>query len=166
MKQKIARITFIVIICLLGVIGALATTVYTNPSTAKSIDGRVAEVKCLSVVETIPHDGTTTTGQYVMTDEIHGFLYRVVLAETFDTTVGDTAFTMSVTDNHGIVLFTKTDCDCNAMPYSYAMTEAASDANLFYPVPVAGPLTFDVSAVGANTLTSVSWYLYYTENPR
>lgn len=163
MKQKIASIAFIALICVLGVIGAVASVSYDN--TGKSVDGRVAEVKCLSVTETIPHDGATTSGQAVMTDEIHGFLYRLVLSETF-TTPGDVAFTMSVTDNHGIVLFTKTDCDCNAMPYSYALTEADSDANFFYPIPVAGPLTFDVSAVGANTMSTVSWHLYYTENPR
>lgn len=89
---------------------------------------------------------------------IYGFLDRIVI----DSAGTDTTYSVILQDDHGITLFTKTDCSSASEPYSYILTEADVDGNVFPGIPVGGACTLEIANIDDATATAITVTIYYT----
>jgi len=77
-----------------------------------------------------------------------GALQRIVISgEPYDVNHHDTDFTVTLKDDAGATLFTKTDCNSVALPYNYAVTLADTAGDLHCGALVSGPLTLEIQDV-------------------
>jgi len=82
---------------------------------------------------------------------VTGTLERIaILAPPSDANHSETDFTVTLKDDLGLTLFTRTDCNSLVMPYNYALTSADKAANLYPGIAVSGPLTLEIEDVNSS----------------
>jgi len=88
--------------------------------------------------------GTADVGdQSLASDPLYGHVQRIVI----ESTGTDTAWGVTLTDAHGITLFTKADLSSASEPYSYAIHIDDLNGDPHWGVPVHGALTLATANV-------------------
>jgi hypothetical protein len=137
MGRKIILILFVASITTLGALAAIAAT---SSKTARPT-GSSPVTRAVVFNTTVTDYGDMN----IVSEPIYGFVERVV-AEATGT---ETDFTLTLTDCHDVNLWSKTDCNSLAMPYSNAVTMAdLADANQYaVGVPVMGAMKLHIADV-------------------
>ncbi len=108
----------------------------------------------------ITHTGAPPTEFVETLDTIYGTLNSIVI----NAAGTDTDYDVILSDENGVVIFTKTDCSTAADPYRYALSEADTAANDFRGVNVGGDCSLSVQDINDSNATSISVTIYYTQN--
>jgi len=87
---------------------------------------------------------------------IVGYIDGVVI----DSAGTDTSFKVYVKDEHGIAIFSKTDCTSASEPYRYAISASDTGSTEFMGVPVFGTPQIQIADANDATLTNIIVYLY------
>jgi len=131
----------------------LAVLLYASGETKnyynQSIGGKASQVQKVIV----RWDKESAGGTYVdMNDvdvsfnEIYGYIERV----TIDSNGTETAYTVSLVDNDGFTVFTKTDCNSVTEPHSLAVYLDDLNGDPMYGVPVGGSCSLTTDNITQN----------------
>lgn len=156
MKNLKFALFLIVCICIVGVIvfGATQTETHTLAPGSMAATVKPAYRKVV-IADSADGDANDFTETLV---PIYGFLDRIVI----DSAGTDTTYSVILKDDHAITLFTKADCSSATEPYSYILTEADVDGNVFPGIPVGGACTLEVANIDDATATAITVTIYYT----
>ena len=156
MKKLYILLVLLLVICAIIYAGS-STTTFTRTG-FKHYAGAINSLD-ISVVP-ISGDANTTSSTATSTVIYSGTLERVVIAADGN----DTAFTVTLKDDSGATLFTKTDCNTVLLPLTYALVTADTGGNNHAGIAFDSTLTVETASVDDVNLLSVNVTIYYRDD--
>ena len=145
-----------VVLALVLLLAAVVYAANTNVMTDISKSGRSPQgvgMFVYTVDQTTPTDGAYDSPSFT------GYVERIVI----EASGTDTNFDVTLTDPHGVVLFTKLDCSTAADPYAFALYTDDLNGDPAHGVPINGALTVTTAGTEDATASAITVTVYGKE---
>ena len=152
-NDKWIQFVFFTILLLSLIVWAVSESHHPDPArVSRHIDGD-GKFSVVTITET-----GTPPGDFTETlDHIEGYIDSIVI----DSTGTDTNYTITLTDENAVTIFSGANLTSASEPYRYAISEADTDGNDFRGARVSGTCSLTMADGDDASLTAITVKIYY-----